>query len=105
MAETNRASIANALAAHISEKPDAVDFPTDAELAQWQTQLDRLQKEQLAVGQRAIDLQRERALPLQEILELDKRVIGLQHKARNLESIVRGEKIGGWAAGGIAPVK
>jgi hypothetical protein len=96
--EHERVDLANAVHAHVAEKPDLADFPSDKELAAWQTELDRLMAEQLATGRRIIDAKHEHAYPLQETLQLDMRLANLRRGQTNLERIINGEELG-WQGG------
>ena len=85
---------------HFGAKPDPVDFPSDSELAAWQTELSRLESGQLEQSRRVTELTHQRAYPLQQALDLDAALTKLRTQQVNLERIVRGEALG-WPQGGI----
>lgn len=103
-ARADLAGFADAIRAHLAQKPAASDFPTDDELAAWQAELARLESAQLAQSRRVWDLEHARTYPVQQALDLDGALGRLRTQQRNLESLARGEKIGQPWEGGISAV-
>jgi chromosome segregation ATPase len=90
-----------AIAAH--EPLDPVDFPSEKQIAAHQAKLD-----ELIAGLDGVAKRRLAAVNsgpgVYVALELDQRIIQLQYTVRNLENVIRGEKLG-FPEGGIAAVR
>lgn len=90
-----------AIAAHAPLDP--VDFPSEKQIANHQARLD-----ELIAGLDAVAKRRHAAVnsgpTVYVALELDQRIIQLQYTARNLESVIRGERLG-YPEGGVSVVR
>jgi uncharacterized protein YdiU (UPF0061 family) len=96
--------ISAAIREHEATKPDASDFPTDAELAAWQNQYNALLQKRNAANAKAIDHQRAAAGPRMRAIELDQIVNRLRYRITSLEAVCRGELPGKQWEGGVSPI-
>jgi chromosome segregation ATPase len=87
---------------HHLNKPDGLDFPSPEELADWQSELDQLTaaRDQVVAELRAIQ---DRAPSREYAIQLHQKIETLLYSQRNLEGILRGQRLDRWE-GGIGPV-
>jgi chromosome segregation ATPase len=104
LAEADWASLDGAFAAHLAARPDEDDFPSDQELADWQTELDRLRALRSEKSQAVMQLKGERAGLANQAVALDATLMRLQQAQRNLQTLASGGRLGQFPEGGMRAV-
>ena len=94
------AGIDVAIAQHQRSRPDAADFPSDKQIASWQSRLDTLHAKRATAMARVSEARAAADYQRGPALRVAKEIEGLLHSQRNLEAVVRGEQVAsGWQGG------